>query len=160
MTGSPINVSKRGPEYPLHVHVSLFILTCENRMSCGKGSVGGLVGWSFPAQSGLSRTGVSGSDSVATVIWCCGKSELPRRWDCHLCPWHAPCLQLTCGLGCQSCQPRLSLEQWTPCKVGSVYIIIRDVDPDIKTNRLEPPSSLRMAAEEGNDRPAMIREGV
>lgn len=45
-------------------------------------------------------------------------------------------------------------------KMGCVYIIIRDVDPDIKTNCLEPPSSLRMAVEEGDDMSAMIREGI
>lgn len=44
--------------------------------------------------------------------------------------------------------------------MGCVYIIIRDIDPDIKTNCLESPSSLRMAAEEADDMPAMIREGI
>lgn len=34
------------------------------------------------------------------------------------------------------------------------------IDPDIKTNCLESPSSLRMAAEEADDMPAMIREGI
>ena len=44
--------------------------------------------------------------------------------------------------------------------MGCVYIIIRDVDPGIKTNRLEPSLSLRMAVEEGNDTLAVIREGI
>lgn len=48
--------------------------------------------------------------------------------------------------------------------MGCVYIIMRDVDPDIKTNCLEPPSSLRMAVrEEGGgraDMSAMIREDI
>lgn len=130
---------KRGPEYPLHVHDSIFYSHMWKwdelwKRQCRR------VGW-----VDLSLHG------PAVKNW--------RVWfrlcsDCHLMLWkertptamRLPPVPLACTLSAADARAGMSELSVSPltwavnsCKVGSVYIIIRDVDPDIKNKPSRTP---------------------